>query len=121
MLHTYNDTPDYVLAIDGYFERFKTKHEAQRIIENMIKPEITPFGQYELLSPWHVPLRGDGHSDFSCKVSDKESIDIKDYIQKNIKRIDAKQTHWEVQMINGRVKNYQHRKNFLEIIAKRHH
>lgn len=83
MFATTNDTPQWVVAVDGYHKRYATETEARAVYDSCGGEDgpdgagDTPFGSMHLMPPgYSLPHH-------TARVSDFREIDLEDYITKH--------------------------------------
>lgn len=82
MFATTNDTPQWVVAVDGYHKRYDTREAARAVYDSCGGEDgpdgaaDTPFGSMQIMPP------GFTMAHHTAKVSDFRQIDLEDYIAK---------------------------------------
>jgi hypothetical protein len=86
MFATANDTDQFAVAVDARFGLFASKGAAVAAYESITKPgqhfDDSPFGACQLLPPGYVPMHYDGDDMTTCRLSERQPIDIAGYIAK---------------------------------------
>lgn len=100
MFATTNDTEEFVVAVDGYIQGFKTLDDANAVYA-MINPagrhfDDSGYGSCHLLAPGYRPINllakqlGEKEDMTKCFVSDVQQIDMRGYLTKHNKRFDQR-------------------------------
>lgn len=87
MFATINDTNKWAVAIDGYYQLFDSKNDADNFYESSIPEYIEDscFGSAMILPPQYIPKFIDGTIP-TCRLSDCHPINLVDYVSKSQER-----------------------------------